>query len=486
MAVSSIAGSSITTLAAGIAAVATACSGVDRPAAPTAPAVERTTDRRTAPSVLAIEHATLLAMIPGSAPVADTTILVTGQRISWIGPSMRAVVPPAARRIDARGRWVIPALVDAHVHVENPRAGRLVLQDPAIPEDACDDADRFLPYVARGVLQIGDLGAMSEELGERRAIETGRVLGPHMMLAAMIDGDPPQWPVGFTRVAVTPEAGRQAVRDAIAEGYDMIKVYSALRLDTFTAIVDEARGRGVRVVGHVPQRGTAIAPYLQPGFTMVAHAEEFAMRSGDGSDAEIAGMVAAAARSGTGVIATLTVDQRILEQMLDPRTLHTRPELAYVSPLVRRVWVERNPYLAQRSPARVAQLRRIIAFNERLVRAFVAAGLPVLAGTDTLVPGVVAGVALHDELAALVAAGLTPYQALDAATRAPTVWMGVGGDRGTVEVGKRADLVVLEGDPLADIANTRRISGVIASGSWLPRRELDARLAALARRYASR
>ena len=435
------------------------------------------------PPALAFEHATVLAMSLGSVPQPDTTVIVRGDRVVWIGRAAQAPLPPNTTRIDATGRWLMPALVDAHVHVENPRMMRLILQDPAIDERAIADADILLPYVAHGVLQIGNLGAMSEAIGQRRAVETGEVLGPHMMLAAMVDGSPPLWPVGFTRVAATPDAGRQVVRDELAEGYDMVKVYSNLSLDTFTAIVDEARQRGVKVVGHIPGRGTPIDPYFQPGYTMVAHAEEFAFRAADSSDAEVARMVALARANGTGLMTTLTVDQRILEQTVDPTTLHTRPEVRFVHPVSRRFWYEGNPYVGRNSPERIAQLQQIIAFNDKLVRAFVAAGLPVLAGTDSLVPGVVAGSALHDELAALVAAGLTPYQALDAATRAPATWIGVADDRGTLEVGKRADLLLLDASPLADITSTQRIAGVVASGRWLPRAELDAKLAALATRY---
>ena len=433
---------------------------------------------------LAIEHVTLLSMELGSVPLPDTTVIVRDRRIAWVGPSAGAPVPADATRIDGAGRWLMPGLVDAHVHVENPRLLRLMLQEPSIDEGAVADADVLLPFTAYGVTQIGNLAAMSEAIGQRRAIETGAILGPHMMLAAMVDGAPPLWPPGFTRVAATPEAGRQVVRDELAEGYDMVKVYSALAPDTFTAIVDEARQRGVKVVGHIPGRGTPIDPYFQPGFTMIAHAEELAFRAADGSDAEVARMVALAKQHGTGLTSTLTVDRRILEQTLDPTTLHTRPEIATVHPLVRRFWYERNPYVGRNNPGRIAQLEQLVAFNDKLVRAFAAAGLPLLAGTDSLVPGVVAGAALHDELAALVAAGLTPYQALDAATRAPTTWMGVAGDRGTVTTGKRADLLLLDADPLADIAATRQIAGVIAGGRWLPHADLDARLAALARRYA--
>lgn len=431
----------------------------------------------------AIEHVTLISMQLGSVPAPDTTVVVDKQRIVWIGPADDAPIPAGATRIDGHGKWLMPSLVDAHVHVENPRLMRMLLADSTIGDDAIANADVVLPFVVNGVLQIGNMGAMSEAIGERRAIEAGDVLGPHMMLAAMVDGDPPLWPVGFTRVAATPDAGRQVVRDEIAEGYDMVKVYSMLSLDTFSAIVDEARRHGVKVVGHIPGRGTPIDPYFQPGYTMIAHAEELAFRAADDSDAEVSRMVALARLNGTGLMSTLTLDQRILEQTLDPSTLHSRPEIRHIHPIVRRFWYDHNPYVGRNTPERIAQLQRIVAFNDKLVRAFAAAGLPVVAATDSLVPGVVAGDALHDELAALVAAGLTPYDALDAATRVPTTWMGVADDRGTVAVGKRADLLLLDADPLADITNTRRIAGVMASGRWLPRADLDAQLAALVERY---
>lgn len=434
--------------------------------------------------VVAIEGVTLLSMEPGSVPRPNTTVIVRDRRIAWIGPAAGAPVPAGAVRIAGAGRWLVPGLTDAHVHVENPRLMRLALQDPALDEGAIADADVLLPFPAYGVTQVGNLAAMSESVGQRHAVETGAILGPHLMLAAMVDGDPPIWYPGFTRTAATPEAGRQVVRDVLAEGYDMVKVYSRLELDTFTAILDEARARGTKVVGHLPGRGGPIDPYFQRNLTMLAHAEELAFRAADGSDAEVARMVALARQHGTGLITTLTVDHRILEQTIDPTTLHTRREISTVHPLVRRFWYERNPYIGRNSPERIAQLQQVIAFNDKLVRAFAAAGLPVLAGTDALVPGVVAGAALHDELAALVAAGLTPYQALDAATRAPTVWMGAGNDRGTVTLGKRADLLLLDADPLADIASTREIAGLVAGGRWLPRRDLDGRLADLAVRYA--
>jgi len=441
---------------------------------------------RSSARVFAIEHVTVLPMTEGGEALEDATIVVRDGRIVALGAADETRAPAAARRIDGHGKWLMPALADCHVHVENDRFMRLLLGDSSIPAGSIDDADIFVPYVAYGVLQVANLGAMSEAIGQRDAVESGRVLGPHMTLAAMIDGQPPIWPVGFTRVAATAADGRQAVRDVIAEGYDMIKVYSRLDLATFTAIVDEARTAGRKVVGHIPARGTGTtAAFFQPGYRMVAHAEEFFLTRDDTTLADIPGFVAMMAGNGTGLTTTLTLDERILDQTRDPSTLMTRPEMALVHPLLKRFWIDHNPYAGRNTPERIDQLERLIEFNRALVAASVEAGVPVLPGTDALVPGVVPGASLHDELEVLARAGMSSEAVLEAATRRAAEWLDVASDRGTVEVGKRADLILLDADPREDVANTRRLAAVIAGARYLPRAELDAMVAALEARYAA-
>lgn len=435
---------------------------------------------------LAIEHVTVVPMsADGRAPYEATVILRDG-RIESIAPASQASVPVGARRIDARGKWLMPALADCHVHVENDRVARYSAQDPSLPDGTVDTADLLKLYVANGVLQIANLGAMSEAVGQRVAVESGRILGPHMMLAAMIDGVPPVRPGGFARTADTPEQGRQAVRDAKAEGYDQIKTYSNLKPETFADIVDEARRHDMKVVGHIPARGQELtAEFFRPGFSMVAHAEEYAYQSKNRSDADIERFVQLAKRHGTGLISTLSLNERIVEQTRSLDVLKSSPHMRYVHPVTYRAWIERNQYAARASPERIVSLEAVVAFNRRIVQAFVQAGIPVLAGTDSFLPGMVAGFALHDELEALVRAGMTNEQALVAATRLPAEWLGVSADRGTIEAGRRADLLLLDADPLADVRNTRRIAAVIAGTRYLPRRDLDAMLEALAQRHAA-
>lgn len=437
-------------------------------------------------AALAIEHVTVLSMAADSAPLPDATVIIRDGRVVSVGPARAAEVPPDARRVDGTGKWLMPALTDMHVHVENDRMMRLLLGNPDLPDGTIDVADLFTPYVANGVLQIVNMSAMSESLAQRDAARDGTVLGPHVALAAMVDGAPPIWPEGMASVAATPEDGRRLVRDIQAQGYDFVKVYANLSLATFTAILDEARARDIQVLGHIPRIEQApTEDFFQPGFAMVAHAEEFFFQSDEVTDDDIERFVAMARASGTWLTSTLVLDQRILEQTRDPDTLLDNPGLPYVHPAARPGWFELNRYVGRNSPERIAQLERLVAFNRKLVKAFVDAGIPVLPGTDSIIPGVVAGFALHEELEALVEVGMTSEQVLIAATRLSAEWLGVADDRGTVEVGKRADLLLLDADPLADVANTRAIAAVVAGPRYLTRADLDAMLASLAERYAA-
>jgi imidazolonepropionase-like amidohydrolase len=287
----------------------------------------------------------------------------------------------------------------------------------------------------------------------------------------------------MTRVAATADDGRQAVRDAKAEGYRFIKTYSKLTPETFQAIVDEARKNGMRVLGHIPARESGrTAEFFVPGFDLVAHAEEFAQQTAVPALDRIPAYVQMMKANGTSLIATLTLNERLLDQTRDPNTLKARAELRYLDPGVYQMVMHGNPYLRDTSAKRVAFLQSLVDFNRELVRACAAAGVPVLTGTDSPVPGVVPGFSLHDEFEALVRAGLSPREVLEGTTRQAAEWLGTVGDRGTVERGKRADLVLLDADPLESIGSTRRIAAVIVNGRHIDKSWLDSRLKALATR----
>jgi hypothetical protein len=424
------------------------------------------------PQVTVIEHVTVIPMTEGGASIADATVVIDDGRIT----ALRGPVPRGAFRINGRGKWLIPGLMDMHVHLPSDQ----LLPDGDPPRDApprvtFDTQDIMTLYIANGVTQIMNMDADAIAIGRRNEIAAGTVIGPTMALAALIDGKRQDG-----RVALTPTDGRQAVRDAKAEGYGFIKLYWRLDAETFLAINDEARLQGMKVLGHIPDAFKGqVERAMVPDF-MVAHAEELAKHSPEFSDADATRFADRARASGAALTGTLTTMRWISSQVKSLDELRALPTLQYLHPVVRRQWIDRNSYIKSSSPRRIAYFERMVDFNRRLVGAFRAAGVPVVAGTDALNPGCVPGFAIHDELEMLRVAGLSNKEALAAATRVPATWMGVLADRGTIEIGKRADLVLLNADPLLAIGNTRKIAGVMINGRWLPRRALDRMLAAVA------
>jgi imidazolonepropionase-like amidohydrolase len=423
---------------------------------------------------IAIENVSVVPMSEGGGVIERATVVIEAGRIV----SLNGPVPKGATRVNGRGKWLIPGLADMHVHLPSDSS----MGPPKYPTEGptmfFDTQDIMTPYIANGVTQVLNLDAVAASVGQRNEIAKGTVLGPHIALAGVINGGR-----GRGRIANSPADGRQAVRDVRAEGYDFVKVYSDLDVATFTAIVDEARKLGMKVVGHIPEafEGQLDKAFI-PGFDLVAHAEEFSKQSADFTDADAVRFAQLAKRNGTWVSPTLVVMRWIASQTRSLDEMNANPQLQYMHPLLQSKWIKANRYHANSSPKLISYFDRMVEFHQRLVRALKAEGVPMVAGTDAMTSAVVSGFSLHEEIELLVGAGLTTEEALASATRLPAVWLGVDGDRGTIAPGKRADLVLLDANPLDDIRNARRISGVFLSGRYLSHRILDAKMADLARR----
>ncbi|QHT70420.1 amidohydrolase family protein [Rhodocytophaga rosea] len=437
------------------------------------PLKEHSPEKKASQKVFAIQQVNVIPMTSGGNILPNATVIIRNERIV----SLNGPIPAEAEIIDGKGKWLIPGLIDMHVHVPTD-----MHFGPARPTQGAtlffDTQDMMTPYIANGVTTIFELTAKAEHFGQRNEIARGDVIGPHMALAALINGGE-----GSGRVVNTASDGRQAVRSAKAEGYEFIKVYSDLNVETYQAIIDEAKKQGLKTIGHIPNafKGRLEQAFV-PHFGMVAHGEEFSKQTNEYSEGDAQRFAQLAKKNETWLSPTLTTMERILTQVRSLDELRASPLLQYVHPLLQSKWLTANNYNRDTSPERVAHIGQLVDFNVKLVRAFKKAGVPIVVGTDTGVSGVMAGFAVHDEIELLVKAGMTPLEALASATRLPASWLGIDNEVGTIEVGKRADLILLDADPLTDITNTRKIRGVFVNGRWVDRSTSQAMLSGLSKR----
>lgn len=423
--------------------------------------------------------------------IENATVLVKDGRIAAVGPSGGVRVPSGVRRIDGRGKYLIPGLADMHTH--------LYSDDPDTPDSLAPHELGVM--VANGVTAARLMIGTPEHLRLRREVERGSVLGPQLWAASpQLAGkqETNGWAVP------TPDSARAAVRRAKRAGYDFVKLTTDITLPVYDAIVDQAAREGTRVVGHVdPQVGVPRAleagqqiEHLDGYFEAVL-ADSLAGRPSVSNygvyraeswetldhvdDAKVARLAEATARAGVWSTPTLVIWKTAFALGESDEAMRGRPDWPMITPKVRALYLRaREKYW--KTAASEARRRRYVEVRNQLTRRIAAAGGRIMAGSDSPEWLMAYGWTLHRELEALVAAGLTPYQALEAATRNPAEFLGAEREWGTIERGRRADLVLISANPLADIRNTARIEGVAIGGRWLERAELDRIIAAAAER----
>jgi imidazolonepropionase-like amidohydrolase len=372
------------------------------------------------------------------------TVLVRDGRIAAVG--QEAAVPDDAVRIDGRGRYLMPGLADMHAHNWYE--------------------EEHLMFLANGVTTIRNMWGTPMQQQWRREIEAGTRLGPTLHTSGpILDGTPAVWPQ--STIVTTVEAARKAVHRIKAEGYPSLKVYNSLRADVYEALVAEARTLGLRVVGHVP-RAVGLEGVLAAKQDSIEHVEGYLDLPVDRRQS----FAERTAALGVWNCPTLVVYWSHLRWDELPQ----RPEMKYVPVPMRDTW---KAMTKRRPDARhEKRLRRLREASRAVTQALHAAGARLLLGTDCGTPYIVAGWSVHRELELLVEAGLTPYEALRAGTVSAAAYL--RDDFGTVQVGKRADLVLVEANPLADVKHAARRVGVMVRGRWLPayglQKHLDARV----------
>ena len=424
-------------------------------------------------SLFAIKNVNIIPMTKENIIIENATVVIKDKKIA----SINKPIPNKAKIIDGKGKWLIPGLIDMHVHnladinfsSNYPTKGATLF---------ADTQDFMLLYVANGVTTAFELSGRVEHFGQRNEIISGKVIGPRIALAFLIDGGD-----ASGNVANSPSDGRQTVRIAKAQGYEFIKVYSRLNIETYKAIIDEANKQGMKVIGHIPMlfKGRTEEAFV-PHFGMVAHAEEYSKQTDEFTDEAAQQFAQLAKENGTWLTPTLTTMEWIANQTRSLDGVRNLQSLEYVHPLIQSKWLTSNGYNIGSNPERIAYFEQLVDFHKKLVKAFNKVGVPIVAGTDAGTSGVVWGFSLHDEIELLVKAGLTQEESLVSATRLPATWLGIEDKIGTVEVGKYADLILLDANPLDNINNTRKISGVFVNGLWLDRIKIDSMLTDLAKR----
>ncbi|HXG65886.1 MAG TPA: amidohydrolase family protein [Blastocatellia bacterium] len=397
------------------------------------------------------------------------TVIVRGGQITEIGPAKSVRTPKGAVKIDGRGQYLMPGLADLHIHLHS--------------------ADHLLSYLAYGVTTVLNLDGDPDDLRLREEIARGARLGPNYYTCGpRTDGNPPVF--GGGAVVASPEEARRAIAEQARAGYDFVKVYNNLAPETYAALVAEAQAQGLAVVGHVPRK-VGVEGVLQAGQAMIAHGEEYfftyfrgpadrfnqpGMRSKP-DETKIPGIARATAAAGAAVTPNLSFIANTKRQLEDIQGVWADPEAKYLSPAVLNGWKSNNP-TKRRDLEQFMEREKIkYPFVKKLTKGLSDAGVFLLLGTDASVAGCFPGHSAHVELRELVAAGLTPYQALATGTRNAGQFLATHARSkekfGTVAAGQRADLILLKGNPLESIENISQIVGVMARGQWLPRTKLQ-------------
>jgi imidazolonepropionase-like amidohydrolase len=420
----------------------------------------------------------------GVQPQPDRTIVITGQQISALGKTGSVAIPDGAQVIDANGKFLIPGLWDMHVHISGSHV----------------EKEQFLSMcLANGVTGVRDMGGNLLETFHqwRQEMQEGTRIGPHIVAAGlMVEGPEPSWPLISIPVR-TPDEGRQAVRSLIEQGAEFVKVYSRIPRDAYFALADECKKQQIPFAGHVTifvtpaeasDAGQKSIEHLN-GLLLACstHEDEIKRRGPNQLIGEIvdtysaqkaAALFAHFVKNQTWQVPTLAV--RRAGAFIDDLASTPDARLKYILPSNRERWKPENDFrYKNRTAAQIADRKRLYQKELEVVGAMRRAGVPIMAGTDVGNPYVFPGFSLHDELALLVEAGLTPMEALQAATRNPAKFL-ERTDLGTVETGKIADLVLLDANPMEEIRNTRRIAAVVVGGRLLSKASLDAMLAEVA------
>jgi imidazolonepropionase-like amidohydrolase len=393
--------------------------------------------------------------------IEKPTVIVRDGRIAEIGPADKIKAPDGATRIDGAGKYLMPGLAEMHGHIPPPNA-------PKAYTEAV-----LLLYVANGVTTVRGMLGAPNQLELRDRANRGEIVSPTLYLAGPSFND---------RSVNSPEQAVSMVRQQKQEGWDLLKVHPGPTRDEYDAMAKTAKEVGIRFAGHVPA-DVGLIHALEMGQETIDHVDGYIeYLNGDAGpvdEAKLADVVRRTKAAGAWIVPTMALWETLIGYA-DLDTLAALPELKYAPPQQVEQWksAHRNRLNQPDFDRKKAEL---IATNRmRILKALHEGGVRILFGTDAPQQFSVPGFSIHREMALMVKCGFTPYQIIQSATKNAGDYFKGKDNFGTIEAGKRADLILVEGNPLKDVASIARRAGVMLRGQWLPESEIRKRLDGIA------
>lgn len=383
----------------------------------------------------------------------NQTVVVRGSTIASVGPAKDTLVPPGATVIEGHDKYLAPGLADMHVHLADPN-------DPPGTAEA-----ELMLFLANGVTTVRSMRGFPSHLVLRDKVASGELLGPAIIVAGPgLDGDSVK----------SADEGERAVQEQKADGYDLLKVLPGLTLPAYDAIARTAHQLGIPIAGHVPAE-VGLLRAFELNQQTIEHLDGY-LELLDGSKPipreKLLDVVRRTVDAGVWNTPTMAVMEANLG-IIDTAHLLSRPELEYIPEAFFKQWLKIRSFgNPPKAVSEVMQKNRMI-----LLKALSDANAPILLGTDSPQLFNVPGFSIRREIQLMADAGMKPYEILRSATQRAgefTKW-----PSGTIEPGQRADLILLDGNPLRDVQNLSRLAGVMVRGHWLPATELQSRLRAV-------
>ncbi|MFQ5744429.1 MAG: amidohydrolase family protein [Acidobacteriota bacterium] len=398
-----------------------------------------------------------------------------------MGAAAETAIPEGAVEIDGAGDYLMPGLAEMHGHLPNPRSPAAVTENVV-----------FL-YVANGVTTVRGMQGDPSQFALREWIESGELVGPRLYLGS---------PAMTGRSVTSVEDARRLVREYKDAGYDLLKVHEGLSPAVYDAIGATAKEVGIPFGGHVSD-AVGLRHALEAGQATIDHLDNFIealVPEGLGADApglegvgelldridenQIPELVEALLQAGAYVVPTMVLWQSgIFATEPSAQLIEERPEVEYMPRQTVQAWARAVDQRLEHADLEVN--RRVAELRRKILMAIHAGGGGILLGTDSPQIFSVPGFSIHREMKYWVEAGMSPYEVLEAGTRSVAEYLGATDEFGTVAAGKRADLILVQGNPLEDVTNVSRRVGVMVNGRWLPEAEIQQRLAAIAASYAA-